>query len=101
MDEYMHHSFREALPILRQPIVLILFLDFPADLVFRTNSPIARDDNLLGCENLIAELMGRAYIFLLHGREFLKFILSVVNVDLEHVVGLLLDFFFPLGPTQR
>lgn len=49
----------------------------------------------------ILEQVEAAHIFVLHGGEFLQFILSVVNVDFEHVVGLLLDFFFPLVPVQK
>jgi len=92
---------KEMLPILYQPIVLILFLDLPADLVLRTNSPITRDDHLLGCEKCGPESMGRTHILVLHCGEFLKFVLSVVNVDLEYAVGLLLDFFLPLGSVRR
>jgi len=51
--------------------------------------------------NPFSELIERAHVFILHGGEFLQFILSVVNVDLEHIVGLLLNFFFPLVPIQR
>jgi len=51
--------------------------------------------------NPISELIGRAHVFILHGGELLQLVLSVMNVDLEHVVGLLLDLFFPLSPTQR
>ena len=52
-------------------------------------------------KNPILEPIERAHIFVLHGGEFLQFILSVVNVDLEYIVSLLLDFFFPLVPIQR
>ena len=45
--------------------------------------------------------MGKAHILVLHRGEFLKFVLSVVNVDLEYAVGLFLDFFFPLGSVRR
>jgi len=45
--------------------------------------------------------MGKAHILVLHCGEFLKFVLSVVNVDLEYAVGLFLDFFFPLGSVRR
>lgn len=38
---------RKKLPVIRQPIILILFLNLPADLVFRTDSPVACDDDLL------------------------------------------------------
>ena len=62
---------RKKLPILCEPFVLVLFLDFPADLIFRTNSPIACDDDLLKCENTIQELMGRAHVLIPHGRELL------------------------------
>jgi len=51
--------------------------------------------------NSISELIEGVHIFILHGGEFLQFILSVVNVDLEHIVGLLLNLFFPLVPNQR
>ena len=51
--------------------------------------------------NSISELIERAHVFVLHGGKFLQFILSVVNVDLEHVVGLLFNLFFPLVPIQR
>jgi len=85
----------------RQPFVLILLLDFSADLVFRTNSPIACDDNLFKCEEPIPELREGAHVFILHDGEFLQFILAVVNMDFEYIVGLLLDFFFPLVPSRR
>lgn len=51
--------------------------------------------------NLFSELIERPHVFILHGGEFLQFILSVVNMDLEYIVGLLLNFFFPLVPIQR
>lgn len=51
--------------------------------------------------NAFSELIERPHVFILHGGEFLQFILSVVNVDLEHIVGLLFNFFFPLVPIQR
>ena len=51
-------------------------------------------------KSLIPEPVEVAHILVLHGGEFLQFILSVVNVNFEHVVGLLLDFFFPLVPVQ-
>jgi hypothetical protein len=42
----MGHS-RNKLPMLCQPIVFVLFLNLPANLVFRTDSPVACDDDLL------------------------------------------------------
>ena len=54
-----------------------------------------------GVRNPIPEQIGRAHVFILHGGKFPQFILSVVNVDLEHVIGLLLNFLFPLVPIQR
>jgi hypothetical protein len=59
---------------------------------------------MITCSNVrnpISEPIERAHVFILHGGEFLQFVLSVVNVDLEHIVGLFLNFFFPLVPIQK
>ena len=93
---------KKTLPVLRQPVVLVLFLDFPAELIFRTNGAVACDNNLLEHEKESApKPIGKAHVFIPHGGEFLEFVLPVVNMDLENAVGLLLNFVFPLGPTQR
>ena len=93
---------KKTLPVLRQPVVLVLFLDFPAELIFRTNGAVACDNNLLEHEKeSVPKPIGKAHVFIPHGGEFLKFVLPVVNMNLENAVGLLLDFVPPLSPTQR
>ena len=53
-----------------------------------------------GVKRAVSGTSGGAHVLVLHRGEFLEFILSVVNVDLEYTVGLLLDFFFPLGSVR-
>ena len=41
------------------------------------------------------------HVFVLHGGKFLEFVLAMMNMNLEYVVGLLLNLFLPLVPTQK
>ena len=51
--------------MLRQPIVLVLFLDIPVNLVLRTNSAVARNDNLFDGEKLnLGSHKGDSHLYL-------------------------------------
>lgn len=51
--------------------------------------------------NRVEDGIEGTHVLVFHNGEFLEFVLPMVNVNLEHVVGLFLDLFLPLAPTQK
>jgi hypothetical protein len=54
-----------------------------------------------GVRNASQGFIGGSHVFVLHAGEVLEFVPSVMYTDFEYVVGLLLDFLFPLVSTGR